>query len=80
MRRIVRLKDKGALHTGNPVLGKLGCVEKSTRPFDPRELWRNRIRHLKLRSKLIFWDTSALNCSPVMPIRPQDIIQRLTQR
>ena len=52
MRRIVRLKHEGALlHTGNPVLGKFGRVQKSTRPFDPCQLRRDRIRYLKLRCK-----------------------------
>jgi hypothetical protein len=42
--RIVRLKhERALLHAGNPVLGRLGRARKSTRPFDPRQLGRNRM-------------------------------------
>ena len=41
-RRIVRLKHKRALlNTDDPVLGKFGRVQKSTRPFDPCQLRRD---------------------------------------
>jgi hypothetical protein len=76
MGRIVRLKHEGTLlHTGNPVLGKFGRVQKSTRPLDPCQLRRDRIRYLELRCKAHLFGTHPHNCSPVVPIRPQDIIQ-----
>jgi hypothetical protein len=60
---ILRLKHEGALlHTGNPVFGKLGRVQKSTRPFDPRQFCRDRIPYLKilLDSRVVYHVDSCL--------------------
>jgi hypothetical protein len=42
MSRMVGLKNEGALlHPGNPVVGNLGRVQKSTRPLNPRQACRD---------------------------------------